>query len=116
MKIELITREQYDTLVAIQEKYKILTFQNEGYQYVDKKKFTKEDWKAFDIVTAILRECITGFTEFNNFKIVKKTGEVKVRFQYNWSADWTEGDNPHYYIGVGYLLLTTLVEGFNSEV
>ena len=111
MTIELITREQYSTLVAIQEKYKILTFQNEGYQYINKKKFTEEDWKAFDIVTSILRECITGFTEFNNFKIVKKTGEVKVRFQYNWTAD-DDDDNRVYYTGVGYLLLTTLVEGF----
>jgi len=110
MTIELIPQEQYDTLVAIQEKYKILTFYNEGYQYINKKKFTEEDWKAFDTVTAILRESIVGFGEFNNFKITEKTGEVKVRFQYNWTAD--DDDNSRSYTGVGYLLLTTLVEGF----
>jgi len=110
MKIELISEEQHKLLKETQEKHPALTFQNEGYQYVDKTKFTDEDKKAFDQVTALLSKHITGFVEFNNFTISPKTKELKIRIQYNWTAD--EEHSSHYFIGVGYIGLDELLNGF----
>ncbi len=110
MEIKLITPEQYATLIDIQKKHKILTFQNEGYQYINKSKFTDELVKAFNSITSILTDHITGFSEFNNFKL-RKNGEIVIRFQYNWTADEAKDI---YYIGVGYLGLDELLNGFKK--
>lgn len=114
MTIELITKEDYDTLIKIQKEYPILTFQNEGYQYIDKSKFTKKDQHAFSAATEILKENILGFTEFNNFQISNRTGKIKIRFQYIWDADDDENAKRGF-IGVGYILLDELYKGFKKE-
>ena len=117
MTIELISNEQYKILSTIQKEYPILTFQNEGYQYVNKDKFRHEDHKAFNTVSNILREHIVGFTEFNNFQISNKTDGVKLRFQYEWVNPKEE--DPHSslgsFVGVGYLFLDELLNGFDDE-
>lgn len=110
MKIKLITKEEYQTLLKIQKENNILTFQNDGYQYIDKSKFTDNDQKAFDKITEILKKSITGFQEFNNFKFYTD-GRLMLRFQYNYSAD----DNTRYFIGVGYLSTDELLNGFNEK-
>ncbi len=110
MRIELISEEQYNLLKTIQEKHNILTFQNDGYEYIDKSKFTQEDQKAFDEVTEILSKHIVGFREFNNF-CHSKSGELRIRFQYNYGAD----DNSRSFTGVGYLLLDELLKGFKED-
>ena len=112
MKIQLITPKVYNTLVAIQTKYPRLTFRNEGYKYVDKSKFTKSDRKAFARVETILKSHITGFSEFNNFRLNLASKKMEIRFQYNWTAD--EEEPSIYYIGVGYLELLELLNGFNK--
>ena len=104
MTIELITKREYNKLLHRQQKYPKLTFQNVGYQYVDKSKFSEEDAKAFNEVTEILRKSIKGFVEFNNFLIVNDT--IRVRFQYHYDASFT---------GVGYLELEELYKGFKAQ-
>ena len=110
MTIELISRRTYNILMGIQKKYEKLTFQNVGYQYLNKTKFTEQDHKAFKLVQKILARHITGFKEFNHFRLTRKTEEVEVRFQYDWTADDEDDSIP--FRGVGYLKLTTLYNGF----
>lgn len=103
MTIELITKREYNKLLHRQQKYAKLTFNNVGYQYVDKSKFFEEDTKAFNEVTEILRKSIKGFVEFNNFLIVNDI--IRVRFQYHYDASFTE---------VRYLELEELYKGFKT--
>ena len=108
MRIELITSEEYNAIVEIQKNNPKLTFQNVGYQYIDKREFSEEDKKAFEDVTALLRSHVCGFSEFNNFRH-SKDNELIIRLQYNYNHD-SEGC----FIGVGYLLVTELLNGFND--
>jgi hypothetical protein len=112
MTITLITPEEYNNLLTIHQRYPALTFQNIGYQYIDKSKLTEEESTKFKEVNDFLATKIKGFSEFNNFKLTK-TGEVVLRFQYNWTAD--EEKPSISYIGVGYLLLDELLSGFRPE-
>lgn len=113
MRIELITEEVYNTLLQIQKDHPILTFQNKGYEGIDKNKFTEADQKAFDKVTEVLRKHITGFTEFNNFRRTPD-GELQIRLQYNWEADNERPDSLGYFTGVGYILVDELLNGFRK--
>lgn len=105
MTITLISQSEYDTLLSIQKNHPILTFQNNGFEYIDKSKFTDSDWDAYKEVDKILRKCVKGFSKFFNFKLNKK-GEIKVRFDYHWDASFT---------GVGYLYLDELLNGFRDK-
>jgi len=109
MKIALITEEQHATLLKVQEDHPILTFFNEGYQYIKKDNFTPEDQKAFDKVTDILKDHIVGFSEFYNFR--NTTNGIQLRFDYDYGAS----DNSMSFIGVGYLMLSDLVTGFKED-
>jgi len=113
MTIDLITKEQYDQLVLIQKGFSALTFQNEGYQYPDKSKWTEEDIEAFNTAENIISPNIVGFSKFNHFK-TRKTGEVVIRFQYNYGADEDSGTS-HSFTGVGYLGLEELYKGFKAK-
>ncbi len=68
MTIENISQSQYEELLNIFNKHPKLTFQNEGYEYIDKSKFDKEDIIAFNTVSDLLKNSIKDFREFNNFK------------------------------------------------
>jgi len=109
MKIELITKEQYNTIKQLQGKHNILTLQNTGYESIDKSKFTEEEKKAFEEVESILRNHITGFSSFQNFRL-SKSDELELRFQYNYGAE----DKTMHFVGVGYILLDELKNGFNN--
>ena len=110
MTTNLITKEQYENLVDIQQKYPALTFQHAGYQTLDMSKLTEEDIKAFKEVEDFLRENITGFVSFTNFCLNTK-GEARIRFQYNWTADAEEPKDISF-TGVGYLRIIELYKGF----
>ena len=110
MRIELISEEQFNFLKQVQENHEILTFQNVGYQYIDKSKFTEEDQEAFDAVQSILKEHIKGFSTFNNF-CHNKAGDLRLRFQYDYGYD---GNGVHF-VGVGYILLDELLNGFKEK-
>lgn len=109
MKIKLLTPELYEELQTIQADYPELTFQNKGYQYL-----SPEVWEAhkeqIDRITEILREHVTGFSEFYNFRLNKEDAVV-LRFNYNWGA----AEDTLYYQGVGYVTLDQLLHGFQEE-
>jgi hypothetical protein len=111
MTITLITQEVYENLLDIYNKYPKLTLQNEGYQYIRKADLNEEETTKLKEVNDILKTAIKGFSEFNNFRLGKKTQELQIRFQYNWSADDERG---HPFVGVGYLYLDELLNGFRK--
>jgi len=111
MTITLITEEVYNHLLDIYNKYPKLTLQNEGYQYIRKADLNEEETTKFKEVNDILKTAIKGFSEFNNFRLGKKTKELQIRFQYNWSADDERGQP---FTGVGYLYLEELFKGFRE--
>lgn len=78
----------YKKLLEIQRKYPELTFQNDGYQYINKTKLSDVALKKFDIVTSILKEEIDGFVEFNNFYITLN-GDICIRMQVKYSDSFT---------------------------
>lgn len=109
MRIELISQSQYDELKSIHENHPKLVFQNDGYEYIDKRKLSEDDVNAFNTVTEILKKHIYGFCEFNNFLLSKK-GRVLLRLQYNYNYDTSGSFN-----GVGYILLDELLNGFEEK-
>lgn len=111
MRIELITQEQYDLLLEIQAASPILTFQNVGYEYIDRSKFSAIDIVNCELVTEILKKAVLGFSKFNNF-LHSKEGVLKIRFQYCWTADEINPSTP--FTGVGYLELEELLKGFKK--
>lgn len=109
MTIKLIGKRLYNQLVRIQQQYPNLTYQNTGYDNVDKSKFTEKDWEMFKFVENTLRNHIHYFSSFNHFKL-RPDGTVVLRFQYNWDG----GGNGASFIGVGYLKLFELLNGFDK--
>jgi len=111
MTINLIDEPTYDRLIAIYNFYPNLTYQNKGYDYPNKSKWSVDDLAAHKEVTEILKKSIVGFSEFNHFKN-RKDGEPVFRFQYNWTADESSGLP---FIGVGYLEIQELFTGFKNK-
>ena len=108
MTIELITPEQHAQILDIYTKFPALNFQNDGFEYLDKSKFTPEEKEAFETVENILKIHVKGFDSFNNFK-TRDSGEIVLRFQFDWNADKEQGGH---FEGVGYLKLNELLNGF----
>lgn len=90
-----MSEKAYKRLKEIQKEYPKLTFQNEGYQYIRKE--LEEHSEVVSEIESILKEEISGFSEFNNFKM-RKDGTFDVRCQYNWGAH----DGSRQFYGVGY--------------
>ena len=109
MTIELITKREYNKLLHRQKKYPKLTFNNVGYEYIEKSKLSKDELTAFDEITNILRKSIKGFSQFNNFVVTNDI--IRIRLQYNW----THGKDELNFIGVGYLDLEELYKGFKEN-
>lgn len=105
MTIQLLTTEDYNTLKNIVKNNPNLTFQNNGYEYIDKRKLTAEDIEALETITEILKRTVTGFQKFFNFKF-NKAGEILLRFDYLWDESFT---------GVGYIKLSELLNGFEDK-
>ena len=119
MTITLITQEEYDKLLSIQKEFPALTFQNNGYEYLNMSKLTEIELEKFKEAEAILKKCILGFSKFNHFRIDKlketKQEVLVVRFQYNWTADDDYSKNPLPFTGVGYLEVEELFKGFREN-
>ena len=111
MTIELIDEQTYNELLKIQSEFKNLTYQNKGYDGINRSCFTIEEKEADNRVKEILSKCMRGFRGFQNFKIVND-GEIMIRFQYNYSYD---NPNAVSFTGVGYLFLDELFKGFREN-
>ena len=111
MIIKLVDLDTYNKLVTIQKEYPALTYQNKGYDCLDKSKLSEKEVEVFNEVSDVLKEYIEGFSEFNHFT-TSVSGTITLRFQYNWNHH--EPDKLPF-IGVGYLELETLLKGFNNE-
>lgn len=89
-----------------------MSLQNKGYEYIKKHNLTDDDKAKIIEIEAILKKHIVGFSSFTNFRL-DKNGEAQVRIQYDYGAEDT-GPRPHYFIGVGYILLDELLNGFRE--
>jgi len=110
MKINLITIDDHKAILDIYEQNPVLTLQNKGYQYINKNNITDELKAKIKEVETILKIAIVGFRSFKNFKL-DKDNNVVLRFQYNY--DYEKIVNAGF-VGVGYILLDELLNGFNS--
>lgn len=114
MTITIITQEEYDKLLSIQKEFPALTFQNNGYEYLNMSKLTEIELEKFKEAESILKKSIKGFSKFNHFKL-SKDGVPYLRFQYNWNADYDGTGHVPYFTGVGYLLVEELFKGFKEN-
>ena len=112
MTIQLLEQQEYLKLLDIFKNNPSLTFQNEGYKYIDKNKLTDDDIAKISQIEEILKKSISGFQKFNNFKLNRKN-EPQIRFQYDWNFDQEVKSIP--FIGVGYLLIDELLNGFKTQ-
>ena len=112
MTIKLIDEPTYDRLIAIYTMHPNLTYQNKGYDYPNKGKWSPEDLAAHKEVGNILEEHIIGFREFNHFNHAKD-GTPRIRLQYDWTAD--DNSNPIPFTGVGYIEIDELFTGFKNK-
>ena len=108
MTINRITQDQYNELLRIQKEFPNLTFQNVGYTYPNKDEWSEEDLNAHKVVSKILTKSIVGFKEFNHFRS-NSLNKLSIRFQFDWNA---EEENKVPFIGVVYLILDELLNGF----
>lgn len=95
--------DNYNKLISIQKEYPELTFQNDGYEYLNKEIINKHK-EQIEEISSILKSTIKGFVEFNNFKI-DKTGGILIRCQYYWDK---------MFVGVGYFPIEEFKE-INNE-
>lgn len=108
MKIELLSTEQHAMILSAYEN-KELFLQNTGYEGIYKAGLSDAAKDQFKIIETILKNHIAGFSSFQNFRL-SKVGEIQLRFQYNYNYD--TNDLP--FIGVGYITLSELLNGFNN--
>jgi hypothetical protein len=106
MQITRIDQQTHDELKRLFEDNPELRLQNRGYEYIG---CAVREAKAPQLarIAEILKQHITGFHEFHNFRTGKE-GEIVLRFDYDWGAE----DKTLRFCGVGYLPLDHLRDGF----
>lgn len=105
MTIELLTPEQHATILSAYEKYPELFLQNKGYEYINRNDISEAAKCQLNNIESILKDTIKGFVSFSNF-CHDKNGELSLRIQYHYD---------HSFTGVGYVLLSELLNGFDSK-
>lgn len=90
----------FEELTKLMEEYPDLVFDNHGYENIPEQ-VREASIKGHDKVEAILKERVTGFVEFQNFK-PRSDGTVAVRCQTYWNES---------FIGVSYFSM----ENFKPE-
>lgn len=119
MILTTLEEEDYNKLLDIQKQYPNLTFTHEPYQEWIPSYFTEEDKNALNEVKLIMEKAITGLSKFTNF-YYGKSGILRIRFYYDWSYTWNNDvdkipiRNGLPFIGVGYLELQDLLNGFKE--
>lgn len=108
MTIRSITQEELEYLIKIQKEYPNLTYQNKGYDYPDKSKWSENDKLIHEGCSNLFKKHIIGFQEFNHF-LLGKDNNIRIRFQYDWGADTPPTERRIAFTGVGYLYLNELI-------
>jgi hypothetical protein len=109
MRIKLISKESHEKLLDIQKNFPNLTYEQKGYDVIDRSKFSEIEKDKDAEVNAILKKAVVGFSEFQNFN-VRKNGDIVIRLQYNYGAE----DDTRPFTGVGYVTVRELHEGFDN--
>lgn len=97
--------ENFNKLVAFQKDYPELTFQNNGYEYLDLE-IREKHKKQINEISEILKKHIDGFVKFNNF-FIDKNDVLKIRCQYRWDISFT---------GVGYFPINYFKDDTEGEI
>ena len=80
-------KTNYKRLVELKNDYPNLTFDNNGYEYLDPS--VREAHKAqIEEIEGILKTIVPRFVRFENFK-PRKNGSFAVRMQTRWSDSFT---------------------------
>ena len=111
MKIELITPEEHETILNIYKSFPVLTLENKGYEGINRSNLTEAEKEADKKINEILKNHIICFSRFQNFKTNNKENNLTIRFQYNWNYEPKSGLT---FIGVGYIKLDELLNGFKN--
>jgi len=112
MTIEKISQEESNRVIELKEKFPLLVYEARGYDTPDKTEWTQENHDAFKEIEDLLKEHIVGFSSFQNLTYGGKgEEELRFRFQYNYGAE----DNTRSFIGVGYIKLRELTNGFDVK-
>lgn len=109
MTFNLITEEEFQVLNGIYNNFPALTFQNEGYQGINREDLTEEEREKIKEIEVILEKSIIGFSKFQNFRNDKQ-GVPYIRLQYDYSAD-DDTNSAAPFTGVGYIKIDTLKDG-----
>ena len=96
--------EVYSELLQLYNDFPIITYQNKGYDNINRYKLNEEEQQADERVGEILKKHIHSFVRFQNFSL-DKSGGIRVRLQYRWSELFT---------GVGYVPIEDFIEGFEE--
>lgn len=110
MKIQLLTPEQHDEILSIYKSFPELTLENKGFEGINRREFSNEAKEADTKINAILKNTVVGFSSFQNFCHTKERA-IRLRLQYNYGAE----DNSMPFTGVGYILLSELLNGFKEH-
>ena len=103
MKIIINNMNNYERLILIQKEYPELTFQNDGFEYLDTEIINKHK-EQIEEISKILKYIIPGFVKFNNF-FIKKNGDITIRCQYHYDK---------LFVGVGYFNIEEFKETNNN--
>ena len=82
-----MTDKYYNRLKIIKLEYPELTFQNNGYEYLNKEIREKYS-EQIEEISNILKITVKGFRVFNNFKD-RENGSFYIRFQSHWDETFT---------------------------
>lgn len=111
MEIKLISKETYKVIKNLYDTYPNLTYENTGYDGIANDRLGPHEIGAIGYIEMILKQYITGFVSFQNFRT--RGSDIQIRFQYNYNADNPNGGIP--FTGVGYIMLDELLNGFKSK-
>lgn len=104
MKLKrFITEKESEQLKSIINNENLIS--NEAYTRINRDDLTGIDRKDFDFISNLLNEVIV---EFSNFKAVVSGDIFSFRFEYNWNYETDQIS----FIGVGYIDINTLKNGF----
>ena len=106
MKItRTLTEEEYDKLLELSKKPELQS--DNKYYYHCEHDNLKED-EEVKYIKNLLKEIIVGFSSFSNFR-ASNTNILRIQFNWNY-----ETHNPTY-VGIGYISLKELKEGFEPQ-